>query len=137
MKISIIGTGYVGLVSGTGFASKGHEVTCVDIDEEKVDKINQGVPPIYEEGLDKLLKEVVNEDKMIATTDTVDAIKQTDVTFICVGTPSKQDGSIDTSDVEKTAENISKALSEKDDYHVICVKSTVVPTTTDTKVLPF
>lgn len=136
MKISIIGTGYVGLVSGVGFASKGHDVTCVDIIQEKVDKINEGVPPIYEKGLDDLLKEVVENDKLAATTDTVKAVKDTDITFICVGTPSREDGSIDVSGIKKAAEDIEEALKDKEGYHVICVKSTVVPGTTDQKVLP-
>lgn len=136
MDISIIGTGYVGLVSGVGFASKGHDVTCVDIIQEKVDKINQGVPPIYEKGLGGLLKDMVDKDRLKATKDTVEAVKNTDVTFICVGTPSREDGSIDISGIEKAAEDISEGLEEKDDYHVVCVKSTVVPGTTDQKVLP-
>ncbi len=136
MKISIIGTGYVGLVSGVGFASKGHDVTCVDIIQEKVDKINDGVPPIYEKGLDDLLKDVVDKNKLRATTDTLEAVKNTDVTFVCVGTPSREDGSIDISGIEQAAEDISEALEQKDDYHVVCVKSTVVPGTTDQKVLP-
>ncbi len=136
MKISIIGTGYVGLVSGVGFASKGHDVTCVDIVEEKVNMINEGKPPIYEKGLDELLKEVVENKKLSATTDTVKAVKDTDITFICVGTPSREDGSIDISGIEQAAEDIEKALKKKEDYHVICVKSTVVPGTTDQKVLP-
>ena len=136
MNISIIGTGYVGLVSGVGFASKGHNVTCVDIIEEKVNKINEGEPPIYEKGLEELLKDVVEDGKLKATTDTVEAVKNTDITFICVGTPSRDDGSIDTSGVEQAAKDIQKALEEKEDYHVVCVKSTVVPGTTDEKVLP-
>ncbi|MFP4051339.1 MAG: UDP-glucose dehydrogenase family protein [Thermoplasmata archaeon] len=135
MNISIIGTGYVGLVSGVGFASKGHDVTCVDIIEEKVKMINQGKPPIYEKGLDDLLKEVVEEGRLTATTDTVEAIKKSDITFICVGTPSREDGSIDTSGIEKAAKDIREALDQKDAYHVVCVKSTVVPGTTDQKVL--
>ncbi len=136
MKISIIGTGYVGLVSGVGFASKGHDVTCIDIVEEKVDKINRGEPPIYEEGLEELLKDVVSNDRLRATKDTEEAIKETELTFICVGTPSKQDGSVDLSSVEKAVQDMVQPLKEKDEYHVFCVKSTVVPGTTEEKVLP-
>ncbi len=131
MKISIIGTGYVGLVSGVGFADKGHEVTCVDIDEEKVEKINAGKPPIYEEGLEELLEKVVGSGKLSATTDIEKAIKKSEITFICVGTPSREDGSIDTTYVENAAEDVSKALDKKDGYHVVVVKSTVTPGTTD------
>ncbi len=136
MNISIIGTGYVGLVSGVGFAEMGHEVTCVDIDEEKVEMINRGEPPIYEKGLDKLLKSQVSEGKLTATTDTDGAVKNTDVTFICVGTPSKSDGDMDLSAVRSASEDIADALTDKEGYHVVCVKSTVVPGTTEEKVLP-
>ncbi len=136
MKISIIGTGYVGLVSGVGFASKGHDVTCVDIIEEKVEKINRGEPPIYEKGLEELLQDVVSNDKLKATTDTKKAVKETELTFICVGTPSRQNGSVDLSGIEKAVQDMVKPLMDKDDYHVFCVKSTVVPGTTEEKVLP-
>lgn len=131
MKISILGTGYVGLVSGVGFADHGHEVICVDIDEAKVEAINRGEPPIYEEGLSELLEKVVSTGLLSATTDTEKAVDESDITFICVGTPSKEDGSIDTSAVEGAAADISSALDKKDGYHVVVVKSTVVPGTTD------
>ena len=136
MNISIIGTGYVGLVSGVGFASKGHDVICVDIVEEKVEKINRGKPPIYEKGLEDLLKEVVDQGKLIATIDIEKAIENTELTFICVGTPSSSDGSIDLSGIEKAVEDMVIPLKEKNGYHVFCVKSTVVPGTTEEKVLP-
>ena len=136
MNISIIGTGYVGLVSGVGFADMGHEVTCVDIDEEKVNMINQGEPPIYEKGLDELLKDLVSEGELKATTDTEEAVKNTDITFICVGTPSKSDGDMDLSAVRSASKDIAGALAGKDGYHVVCVKSTVVPGTTEKEVLP-
>ncbi|MEF8873661.1 MAG: UDP-glucose/GDP-mannose dehydrogenase family protein [Candidatus Thermoplasmatota archaeon] len=131
MKVSVIGTGYVGLVSGVGFADHGHKVTCVDIDEEKVEAINSGEPPIYEEGLEELLEEAVGSGRLSATTDTDKAVKKSDITFICVGTPSREYGGIDTTYVENAAEDVSKALGEKDGYHVVVVKSTVVPGTTD------
>ncbi|MFW6037939.1 MAG: UDP-glucose dehydrogenase family protein [Candidatus Saliniplasma sp.] len=136
MKISIIGTGYVGLVSGVGFASKGHDVTCVDIVEDKVKMINRGEPPIYEEGLEELLKDMVSEGRLKATTDTEKAVKETELTFICVGTPSGRDGRIDITSVEKAVEDMIEPLREKDEYHVFCVKSTVIPGTTEEKVLP-
>ncbi len=136
MKISIIGTGYVGLVTGTGLASKGHEVVCVDIDSAKVNMINQGVPPIYEDGLEDMLKEVVGNENLRATEDTDEAVLNTEVTFICVGTPSKETGEFDLSYVKSASEDISDALKDKDDYHVVCVKSTVLPGTTDSVVLP-
>jgi len=136
MKISVIGTGYVGLVSGVGFAEHGHEVICVDIDEDIVDSINDAIPPIYEEGLEELLEKVVDSDKLSATTDLKSAVEKTDITFICVGTPSEEDGSIDTSAIESAAMDISEALNKKDNYHVVVVKSTVTPGTTDRTVKP-
>ncbi|MBS3790515.1 MAG: UDP-glucose/GDP-mannose dehydrogenase family protein [Candidatus Thermoplasmatota archaeon] len=131
MKISIIGTGYVGLVSGVGFAKHGHEVICVDIDEDIVDSINNAIPPIYEEGLEELLEKVVDSGKLSATTDLQGAVEKTDITFICVGTPSREDGSIDTSAIESATEDVSEAIDEKNDYHIVVVKSTVTPGTTD------
>ncbi len=136
MKVSIIGTGYVGLVTGVGFAKHGHEVVCVDKDGYKVDMINQAEPPIYEKDLKKLLEKVVSDSKLSATMKTEEAIRDTEITFICVGTPSKEDGSVDTSAVEKVSEEVAGALKKKKEYHVVCVKSTVTPGTTDGKVLP-
>ncbi len=136
MKISVIGTGYVGLVSGVGFAKHGHEVICVDIDEDIVQSINDAIPPIYEEGLEELLEKVVDSGRLSATTDLKNAVGKTDITFICVGTPSEEDGSIDTSAIEAATEEISEALDEKDEYHVVVVKSTVTPGTTDGMVKP-
>ncbi len=136
MKISVIGTGYVGLVSGVGLASKGHEVICVDVVQEKVEKINSAEPPIYEEGLQELLSEVVSSGRLEATTDTESAVRDTEITFICVGTPSKEDGGVDLSGLKSAADDIKIALEKKDDHHIVCVKSTVVPGTTDSVVLP-
>ncbi|ASJ16045.1 UDP-glucose 6-dehydrogenase [Thermococcus chitonophagus] len=134
MRISIIGSGYVGLVTGIGFAKLGNDVVFVDIDEEKVRKINEGVPPIYEEGLEELMREL--RGKYRATTSYEDAILNSDVTFICVGTPSREDGSIDLKYIRSAAEGIGRALNKKDSYHLVVVKSTVVPGTTEEVVLP-
>lgn len=134
MKLSIIGTGYVGLVSGACFAKLGNDVVCVDIDKDKVEMINNGVSPIYEEGLEDLLLEY--KDSIRATSSYRDAIKDSDVTFICVGTPSRDDGSIDLSFVEKAAEEVGEQLKDKDGWHLVVVKSTVLPGTTRDVVLP-
>ncbi len=131
MNISIIGTGYVGLVSGVGLAEKGHQVICVDTDPEKVRSINEGVPPIFEKGLAPLLEDLVEDGRLVATTDTVSAVKDTDVTFICVGTPSKPDGSIDTSFLKGASNDVADGLDAKGRYHMVVVKSTVVPGTTE------
>jgi UDPglucose 6-dehydrogenase len=134
MKISIIGAGYVGLCTGAGLACLGHKVTCVDFDIQKVEKINAGTAPIFEEGLDELLKEIV-PDKLTATTDYA-AILDTDVTFICVGTPTARDGGVDLKYAVVASEQVGEQLQKKDGYHLVVVKSTVPPTTTETKVIP-
>jgi UDPglucose 6-dehydrogenase len=133
MNISIIGTGYVGLVTGACFAHLGHHVTCIDIDPEKIQKINHGVSPIYEEGLDTLL--TTNKDRITATTD-YKAIMDTDVTFLCVGTPSRTDGSLDISFLKEATMQIAEILKQKKTWHLVVVKSTVLPGTTHDIVLP-
>lgn len=135
MKISVIGSGYVGSVTAACFAEVGHEIVCVDIDEKKVEQINAGIPPIYEEGLGDLLRKYAGK-KLIATIDYEFAVRETDISFICVGTPSAEDGSIDLSIVRAAATNIGEALAKKKGYHVVVVKSTVVPETTEKFVLP-
>jgi len=133
-NISIIGTGYVGLVSGACFASLGHNVICVDVDKEKVNKINNGVSPIYEKGLNDLLKK--HKTLIKATTSYQKAIKYSDITFICVGTPSLDDGDIDLSYIDKAAESIAAEIKKKTNFHSIIVKSTVAPGTTKHHVIP-
>ncbi len=135
MKISIIGTGYVGTVSAACFAEIGHEVICVDIDEAKIDQINRGVPPIYEEGLSELLKKRAGKN-LSATSDYDIGVMNSDVSFICVGTPSDSLGNIDLSIVKAASLSIGESLRNKKSYHVVVVKSTVVPETTENVVLP-
>ena len=135
MNISMIGTGYVGLSTGIGFAVKGNDVVCVDIDREKVEKINQGVSPIYEPLLEDYLKKVLKDGKFRATTDLKEAIEQTEVSFISVGTPSREDGSIDLKYIEEVSRQIGEVLKGKE-YHVVVVKSTVVSETTEKVVIP-
>jgi len=134
MRVSIVGSGYVGLVTGMGFVKLGNEVTFIDIDEEKIKMINRGKAPIYEGGIEELMREY--QGKYRATNNYREAIFNSDVTFICVGTPSREDGSIDLRFVEKAAEEIGKVLRDKDDFHVVVVKSTVVPGTTEEVVEP-
>lgn len=133
MKISVFGAGYVGLVTGACFADHGNEIIFVDIDSKKLDLINSSKSPIYEQGLDDLLKK--NKKNLQTTTDHEFAIRNSDITFICVGTPSKEDGSIDLSYVEKTCINIANSLKKKN-WHLVIVKSTVVPGTTKDFVIP-
>ena len=137
MDVSIIGTGYVGTVTGACFAELGHNVVSVDIDSEKVAQINAGISPIYEPGLSELLKKHAGT-RLRATSDYNDAISSSDVTFICVGTPSDEDGNIDLSIVRSASKSIGDALAlaGREQYHVVVVKSTVVPKTTDEVVAP-
>ncbi len=135
MRISLIGTGYVGTVSGACFAELGHEVICVDVDISKVDKINAGIPPIYEEGLSDLLKKHAGK-RIRATADYDTAVMNSDVSFICVGTPSDEKGGIDLGIVKAASASLGGALKKKKNYHVVIVKSTVVPETTEKVVLP-
>ncbi|MGE5631240.1 MAG: UDP-glucose dehydrogenase family protein [Caulobacteraceae bacterium] len=131
MKISIIGTGYVGLVSGVCLALKGHEVVCVDNNEEIVDKINNSKAAIYEPYLDEYLETAVADGKLTATTDMEYAVGNTDVSIVAVGTPFNNNG-IDLCFIRKVVEDLGRLIKEKEAYHVVCIKSTVVPATTDT-----
>lgn len=134
MKLSVIGTGYVGLVSAVCLAEKGHEVVCVDIDREKVGRINQGVPPIYEKGLEALLQRNIGRS-LKATTDFRAAVLESDISMIAVGTPF--DGNeIDLTYIREVSKQLGEVLREKDSYHLVVVKSTVVPGTTGSVVLP-
>ena len=133
-RISVIGTGYVGLVSGACFAEIGHDCVCVDIDAAKVERINRGEAPIHEEGLDAILKRHVGK-RLRASTDLRAAVLDSEITFIAVGTPF--DGErIDLQYVREAARQIGAALRDKISYHAVVVKSTVVPGTTDEVVLP-
>ena len=126
MKIAVAGTGYVGLVTGVCLASKGHDVTCVDIDEEKVEKMKKGISPIYEPGLDELMQQSMGHLQF--TTDYGAAYKDAEAIFIGVGTPEKQDGSANLAYVFKVVKQIAQSV-ERD--CVVVVKSTVPIGTND------
>ncbi|MCC7125963.1 MAG: UDP-glucose/GDP-mannose dehydrogenase family protein [Acidobacteria bacterium] len=129
LDVAVVGSGYVGLVTGACLASLGHRVICVDTDDRKVEAINARVAPIFEPGLDELLRSLPGE-RFSATTDLARAIAATDVSMIAVGTPF--DGTrIDLSSVEAAARDIGRALAGKTTFHVVVVKSTVIPGTTD------
>ncbi|VGO14828.1 UDP-glucose 6-dehydrogenase YwqF [Pontiella desulfatans] len=134
MKISVVGTGYVGLVSGVCLADVGHEVVCIDNNAAKVEQINAGKSPIYEKGLDELLQKHIGTT-LLASTDLSKAVVESDLTLIAVGTPFDGD-LIDLQYVKQVSREIGTALKNKDGYHVVVVKSTVVPGTTDEVVLP-
>ena len=122
MKISVFGTGYVGLVSGACLAEVGHNVVCVDKDQNKIEKLNNGIIPIWEPGLEGLIERNVMAGRLKFTTDHVDAVQHGQVQFIAVGTPADEDGSADLRYVLEVAEDIALCMSE---YKVIVNKSTV------------
>ena len=123
MRVVMIGTGYVGLVSGACFADFGHFVTCIDKDQTKIDNLISGVMPIYEPGLETLVERNVRENRLTFATDSIEAIKNADVVFIAVGTPARRgDGHADLSYVYAAAEEIAGYL---DGYTLIVNKSTV------------
>lgn len=130
MNLSVIGTGYVGLVTGACLARLGHNVICVDKIVSRVEKIRRGEAPFFEPGLDALVAEAVASGSLTATDDLQAAVNATDVTLIAVGTPD-HDGHIDLSQIEAASAGVGEALRTKDAYHVVAVKSTVVPGTTD------
>ncbi|MGB9761804.1 MAG: UDP-glucose dehydrogenase family protein [Caldimicrobium thiodismutans] len=122
MHIAVIGTGYVGLVSGAGLADFGMKVTCVDIDEEKIKKLKKGQIPFYEPGLEELVRKNLKAGRLDFTTDFNRTVKNSLVIFICVGTPSLPDGSADLSQIKDVALKLAETI---DDYKVIVTKSTV------------
>lgn len=128
MNISVIGTGYVGLVTGACFAGSGNNVICVDIDKEKIKSLKEGKVTFYEPGLEDIVKKNIKEERLHFTTDLDYAIKNSLVVLIAVGTPPREDGSADTSAVIDVARSIGKSL---DDYKVIVTKSTVPVGTTE------
>lgn len=134
MKICIVGTGYVGLVTGVCFASLGHDVQCVDVDKTRVDNINKGIPPIYEEGLEAMLQDVLAKGKLRCTDNLEEGVRSSEISFICVGTPSGLLGDIDLRYIEEVGKDIGRFLG--DEYHQIVMKSTVVPGTTEYSLLP-
>ena len=130
-EISIIGVGYVGLCTAVGFASKGYTVIASDNIAKKVAKINRCIPPFHEPGLQNLLEEAIKTGRLkCLVNQTEKAVLDSDLTFVAVGTPSKSDGNINLQFLESAAHDIGDALNKKDTYHLVVVKSTVVPGTT-------
>ncbi len=128
MKIAVIGTGYVGLVSGTCFADSGNDVTCVDIDEKKVEQLKEGNIPIYEPGLKHIFSRAIRENRLQFTTDLSDAVKEAEIVFLCLPTPPGANGQADLSAVLKVAGQLGDLITG---YKVIVNKSTVPVGTAD------
>lgn len=136
MRISIFGLGYVGCVTATCLAQQGHQVFGVDINPQKVALVNSGHSPISEPGLDELLGEVVASGRLRATTDSDLAVQETDISLICVGTPSNHNGCVNLNYIEKVCSEIGESLGKKSGYHVVVVRSTVLPGTVINRLLP-
>src|SRR5687767_13075251 len=136
MNVSVFGLGYVGSVSAASFAADGHTVVGVDVNADKVASLNEGRSPIVEKGLDELIRDNAANGRLRATTSTKEAVDATELSLICVGTPSRRNGSLDLSYLERVCEQIGEALADKDDYHVVVVRSTVLPGTTHGVVIP-
>ena len=129
MRICVVGVGYVGLVTGTCFADLGHDVVCVDNDEKRIEGLNakRRVVPIYEPGLAELIERNMNEGRLRFTTDLVESVGEALINFVTVGTPTGNDGLVDTSAVFSVARAIGRAMKE---YKIIATKSTVPVGTT-------
>ena len=130
MNISIIGTGYVGLVTGACFSEVGHNVVCIDCDENKIKLLQSGGVPIYEPGLEGLVRKNVSADRLSFTTSTQEGVEKSDVIFIAVPTPPLEDGSVDLSYIELVARDIADCMKS---YKIVVDKSTV-PVKTGEKV---
>ncbi len=130
MKLTVIGTGYVGLVSGTCFSEMGNKVTCVDIDQEKINKLHKGIIPIYEPGLEKMVLKNVEKKNLFFTTKLEDTINETEIVFIAVGTPMGEDGSADLQYVL----DVAKEIGQKMNHRLIVVDKSTVPVGTADKV---
>ncbi|HEY9130468.1 MAG TPA: UDP-glucose/GDP-mannose dehydrogenase family protein [Dyella sp.] len=136
MRISIFGMGYVGAVCAACLADRGHTVIGVDIAQAKVDLINRGESPIVEPGLEELLQQGVDTGRIRATSDTLDAILNSDISMICVGTPSKKNGDLDLHFVQTVVAEIGTAMRNKPERHTVVLRSTVLPGTIREVVLP-
>ena len=121
-KITIIGTGYVGLVTGVGMAEFGNKVICSDVDTAKIDNLNSGILPIYEPGLEEMIKRNIKDDRLSFSSNVEESILKSDVIVIAVGTPEGESGQADMSFVFSVAETISNNLN---DYKLVVTKSTV------------
>lgn len=129
--VSVVGLGYVGLTFSTCLASRGFKVYGIEVDEEKRKIISEGKSPIFEEGLNDLLRRVISNRFFEVTDDFHEAIMNSEITFICVGTPPREDGSVDLSQIENASREMGKALRDKVSYHLVVIRSTVPPGTTE------
>ncbi|OPG13610.1 nucleotide sugar dehydrogenase [Microbispora sp. GKU 823] len=136
MRISVFGLGYVGCVSAACLASRGHQVVGVDVNPLKVDLIGRGRAPVVEERIGELTAQVVASGALRATTDAVEAVRESELSLVCVGTPSASNGSLSTAYLERVAEQIGEALADRRDWHTVVFRSTMLPGTTASVLVP-
>src|SRR5689334_5023019 len=136
MRVAIFGLGYVGSVSAACLASAGHQIVGVDVDEHKLSQFRQGRSPINEPGLDDALGKMVAAGRITVTSDTTAAVRGTDVALVCVGTPSRRNGSLESQYLERVLEQIGGALADRDDYYVVAVRSTLLPGVLTSRLIP-
>jgi GDP-mannose 6-dehydrogenase len=136
LSVSVFGLGYVGCVSAACFAKEGHKVVGVDVSKAKVAMINSGTSTILEVGIGELVAEMVAAKRLRATSDVGDAVRDSTVSLICVGTPSRANGSLDLQYIERVCTEIGAALKEVDRWHTVVIRSTVLPGTVDGTVIP-
>lgn len=136
MRLSVFGLGYVGCVSAACFADEGNDVIGVDVNPTKVEIINSGKSPIVEEGINDLIAKVVKSGRLVATTDSERAIRESDLSLVCVGTPSNQNGSLHLRHVEQVCREIGAVLKTKEKRHIVVIRSTMLPGTVENTVVP-
>ena len=136
MRLSVFGLGYVGCVTAASLAKAGHEVIGADVNAEKVAMVNGARPPVVEPGLAELLAEVVGEGRLRATTSSDEAVADSDVSLICVGTPSRATGALDVEAIARTGHSIGKALRKRAEPYTVVLRSTVLPGTTEQCLVP-
>jgi GDP-mannose 6-dehydrogenase len=136
MKISVFGTGYVGTVSAACLADQRHEVVGVDVAQSKVDLLNAGQTPVIEPAVGELIRDAVRDGRLRATTNSAEAVTATELSLVCVGTPSLKSGKLDLSGVEKVSREIGTALKQKSAFHTVAFRSTILPGTVDALVTP-
>jgi UDPglucose 6-dehydrogenase len=136
VTVAVVGTGYVGLVTGLAFVARGHRVLCVDVDADKVDAVNRGKPTFFEKGAEAALRSAIRKGALVATTDGPSSVRDSRFTFLCVGTPSRSDGSMDDTQIRTAARMVGEGLRGRKGGHTVVVKSTVLPGTTESVILP-
>ena len=136
VKVSVFGLGYVGCVSAACFAKEGHDVIGVDVSQTKVDIINRGQSPIVEVGINELIGEMVTSGKLKAQTDSKSAVHASDLSLVCVGTPSHSNGSLNLDHIRKVCQEIGEAIKEKAVPHIVVIRSTMLPGTIEGLVTP-